>query len=48
MYRATQIFERETRMEEDPRAPFRRVWEEFDMRGWNGDESSVAMPRPGR
>ncbi len=46
--RATQVFEREMRLEEDPRAEFRRVWEKFDMRGWEGDESSVAMPRPGR
>lgn len=46
--RATQVFEREMRMEENPRAQFRRVWEKFDMRGWDGDESSVAMPRPGR
>ena len=46
--RATQVFEREPRLEEDPRAEFRRVWEKFDMGGWEGDESSVAMPRPGR
>ncbi|WP_426718223.1 carboxylesterase/lipase family protein [Corynebacterium auriscanis] len=46
--RATRIMERESFTVHDPRADVRRAWQHFRMDGWSGDESSVAMPRPGR
>lgn len=46
--RATRIFELEPHTVNDPRREFRLLWKDFAMRGWVGEESSIAMPRPGR
>lgn len=46
--RATRIMERKSRTQFDPRSDIRKAWENFRMTGWDGDESAIAMPRPGR
>ncbi len=46
--RVTRIFERELRTVRDPRSEFREAWSNFHMHGWNGLESAVSLPRPGR
>ena len=46
--RATRIMERESRTQYDPRSEIRQAWKNFRMEGWDGVESTIAMPRPGR
>ena len=46
--RATQIFERDVYTVFDPRSDVRQAWSKFDMSGWDGDESTLLRPRPGR
>lgn len=46
--RATRIMERESFTQNDPRSEIRQAWESFRMHGWNGDENTIARPRPGR